>query len=662
LDKDEDQKSAYFADSTAKAPPQTQERVFLPAPAAGPATTPPVPPADSAPVTDQLVARSELLQSKLAYDANKQSRDGFKSDEPNALKSLQAAKPAEVATATPAPAPAADTRKLIRNAQLDLQVKSYQSTLDQVSALTRAAGGYVDTSSSQRGGNGKLQGTVVVKILPENLDAFLLKLRDLGEVQNQSVSTDDVTKEYFDTQARLVNSQKMELQLQELLKRENSKVSDLLAVERELGRVRGDIEQMQGQLKLYDFQVQYATVTMNIAEKDLNQAAAYLLKEQDDFSLYATDVEGAFKKARAAADQFNAQVLAANLEHLVNSDNNQVTASLVVMVAPDQIEPFLTQVRGFGRVANFTRQTQRVAKDGGDSSQPADETKTEKDKVRVQLSIRSDDDSRKQVALTVVTKDVNAALEQAKAAALANAGTEILGSSLNTSPQGASTAQLNVRVPGKEYTTLMDAFRALGRRASLSVQRNDNAGPGASGDDVPVIVTLALTDNDAPVQETSLVLSANDVDTQAQQIKKQAGDAGVEIKSSSFERQPDGSELAQMTLRLPLGHYAAFLATLQQAGKTESLSVQRDDRPDQTRPDDSAPAEIQLQVHNPPSIVPDNSGLWATLRDTFAQGFGALFGSVKVIGVIIAFLIPWVVAIVVLAWLGRRIYVWRKQR
>jgi hypothetical protein len=279
----------------------------------------------------------------------------------------------------------------------------------------------------------------------------------------------------------------------------------------------------------------------------------------------------------------------------------------------------------------------------------------------VQLSIRSDDDSRKQVALTVVTKDVNEALDQAKAAALANEGTEILGSSLNTSPQGASTAQLSVRVPGKEYTTLMDAFRATGRSASLSVQRNDNAGPGASGDDVPVIVTLALTDNDAPVQETSLVISASDVDTQAQQIKKQAGDAGVEIKSSSFERQPDGTELAQMTLRLPLGHYPAFLATLQQAGKTESLSVQRDDRPDQTRADDGAPAEIQLQIHNPAAIVPDNSGLWPTLRDTFAQGFAALFGSVKVIGVIVAFLIPWAVALVVAAWIGRRIYLWRRK-
>jgi hypothetical protein len=580
-----------------------------------------------------------------------------------AAKDALQPKPAAIPPASPANPPTpADNRKLIRNAQLDLEVKSYQAAVDQIAALTKAAGGYVDTSNSQRGGNGKLQGTVVVKVLPENLDAFLLKLRDLGEVQNQSVSTDDVTKDYFDTQARLVNSQKMEVQLQDLLKRENGKVSDLLAVERELGRVRGEIEQMQGQLKLYDFQVQYATVTMNLAEKDLNQTAAYLLKEQDNFSLYATDVEGAFQKARDAADQFKAQVLAANLEHDASADNNQVSASLDVMVAPDQIEPFLAAVRGLGRVANFTRQTQRVAKDGGDSSQPADETKTEKDKVRVQVSIRSDDDSRKHVAITVVAKTVDDALDQAKVAALANAGVEILASSLNATPQGASTAQLTVRVPGKEYSTLMDAFRALGRQASLSIQRNDNAGPGASGDDAPVIISLSLTDTDAPVQETDLTLAADDVDAQAQQIKKAAGDAGVEVKASSFERQADGTELAQMSLRLPLGKYPAFLELLKKAGKVESLSVQRTDRPDETQADATAPADIELQVHNERAIVPDNGGLWPTLRDTFGQGFAALFTSVRVIGVVVAFLAPWVFTLILCAWLGRRIYVWRKNR
>lgn len=556
--------------------------------------------------------------------------------------------------ATPAP----DTRKLIRNAQLDLEVKSFQSAMDQIAALTKGAGGYVDTSNSQKGGNGKLQGTVVVKVLPQNLDAFLLKLRDLGQVNNQSVSTDDVTKDYFDTQARLDNSRRMEEQLQDLLKHANSKVADLLQVERELGRVRGDIEQMQGQLKLYDFEVQYATVTMQMREKDMNQAAAYLLKEQDDFSLFATDVEGTFQKARQAADDFKAQVLVANLVHNSGSD---VAAELTVMVAPDQIESFLAQVRGLGRVANFTRQTQRVAKDGGDSDQPADQTLTEKDKVQVHLAIRSDDETRKQVALTVVAKAVDDALDQAKTAALANAGVEILSSSLNKTPQGQSTAQLTLRVPGKDYSTLIAAMEALGRTASLSIQRNDNSGPGANGDDAPVIISLALTDDDAPLQETEMSVIASDVDNQAQQIKKSAAAAGVEVKASSFERQPDGTELAQMTFRLPMSKYAAFIESVKALGKVESLTVRRDDRPDQTVVDDTAPAEITLQLHNQRDIVADNNGLWATMRQTFGDGAAALFGSVRVIGVVVAFLVPWVFTLVLLAWVGRRIYIWRKK-
>jgi hypothetical protein len=569
-----------------------------------------------------------------------------------------AAASAPNAAPSPADTTAIDTRKLIRNAQLDLEVKSFQAAMDQITAMTKAAGGYVDTSNSQKGGNGKLQGTVVVKVLPQNLDAFLLKLRDLGGVQNQSVSTDDVTKDYYDTQARLDNSRRMEEQLQDLLKHANSKVSDLLAVERELGRVRGDIEQMQGQLKLYDFEVQYATVTMQLREKDLNQAAAYLLREQDDFSLFATDVEGTFQKARQTADDFKAQILVANLVHNSGSD---VSAELTVMVAPDQIEPFLAQVRSLGRVANFTRQTQRVARDGGDSNEPADQALTEKDKVQVHLAIRSDDETRKQVALTVVAKAVDDALDQAKAAALANAGVEILNSSLNKTPQGQSTAQLTVRVPGKDDEALIAAFKALGRTASLSIQRNDNSGPGASGDDAPVIVSLSLTDDDTPLQETEMSVLAADVDDQAQQIKKDAAAAGVEVKGSSFERQPDGIESAQMTFRLPMSKYPAFLESLKQLGKVESLSVRRDDRPDQTVADNTAPAEISLQLHNQGEIVPDNNGLWATLRQTFGDGATALFGSVRVIGVVIAFLVPWVFTLVLLAWVGRRIYVGRRK-
>jgi hypothetical protein len=458
----------------------------------------------------------------------------------------------------PAPSDASTqepSRKLIRNAQLDLEVASFQKAVDDLTGLVKAGGGYVDSSNSQRGGNGKLQGTVVVKVLPENLDGFLLKLRDLGEIRNQAVSTDDVTRAYYDTQARLDNARRMETQLQSLLQRDNGKVSELLQVERELGRVRGEIEQMQGELKLYDFQVQYATVTISVQEKDLDQAAAYLLKETDDFSLFAHDVEAAFQQARQASDEFKGHVLMANLNHNSGSD---VSATMVVAVPPEQIDGFVARVKTLGRIDNFTRQTQRVARDGGDTNQPADEAKTEKDRVIVNLTIRSDDET--------------------------------------------------------------------------------------------------------PRQQTQLsIVAGSGIEAMAQQLKQQAATPGVEVTASSFERQTDGRESAEMTFRLPMEKVPAFMETLKRLGRVESLSVHRDDGPDQGGTDDHAPAEITLQLHNEAALVAEDNGLWATLRRTSGEGIAAFLGSVKTIGVAVAFLLPWLVALTIVAWIGRRIYVARRK-
>jgi len=619
--------------------------------------------ADLQQIQEQLQAtKAKLTTDKLesAAKADEAAKNTNLFSDAQKLARNDAAIPApQLAPGTPAaePAPVIDTRKLIRNAQLDLEVKNYQIAVDEITTLTKQAGGYVDTSNSQKGGNGKLQGTVVAKVLPQNLDAFLLKLRDLGELRNQSVSTDDVTKDYFDTTARLENSRKMEIQLQELLKRNNGKVSELLQVEREIGRVRGDIEQMQGQLKLYDFQVQFATVTINMREKDLNQAAAYLLKEQDQFALFASNVEDTFQQTRKTADDFKAQILSANLNH---ESGSNVSADMVIMVAPEQIEPFLEKLRALGRVANFTRETQRVARDGGDSDRPADQTLTEKDKVQVQISIRSDDESRKQVGMTVVTQAVDTALDEAKTTALDNAA-EILSSSLNKTPQGESAGQLSVRVPGKNFNTLIKAYRALGRTASFSLRREDNSGPGVNNDEAPVIISLSLTDTDAPVQVAEMSVLGGDIDTQSQQLKRDAAAAGVQVTGSNFSREPNGMEVAMLIFRMPISKYPSFVEGLKKLGHVESLTVQRNDRPDQTRPDDNAPVEIGLRLHNQGDIVADNNGLWATLRKTFGEGAGALFGSVRVIGVLVAYVIPWVLSVGLVAWVGRRIYIWKKK-
>jgi Domain of unknown function (DUF4349) len=276
----------------------------------------------------------------------------------------------------------------------------------------------------------------------------------------------------------------------------------------------------------------------------------------------------------------------------------------------------------------------------------------------VQLTIQSDNQSQKQVALTVVTSTVDDALDKAKKAALASPGAEILSSSLNKTPDGPATAQVSVRVPGKNYAGLLEALRALGRTSFFSLQRDDNTGPNASDDDTPVTISLTLTDEEAPLQQTELAVRSTDIDARAQQLKKDATAAGVEVKTSGFERQPNGTETAQMTFQLPISKYAPFLEKLKGLGQVDSLTVQRQDRPGQG---EDVPAQINLRLYSEGQIIGEDNGLWANLRRTFGEGAQALFDSVRMIGVMAAFLLPWIFLLGLAAWVVRRIYVARRK-
>src|SRR5438046_9824219 len=161
-----------------------------------------------------------------------------------------------------------------------MKIVSFYDAIQKITAYDNEERGYVATTNSEKQANGKLRGQVVVKVLPENLDRFLQKLRGLGELKNQTLGTEDVTKAYFDTDARLKNAHVMEQRLIDMLKTKTGKGADLLQVEKELARVREEIEKMQGELKYWDSQVQFATVTISLAEKGMEEPATFLLKER----------------------------------------------------------------------------------------------------------------------------------------------------------------------------------------------------------------------------------------------------------------------------------------------------------------------------------------------------------------------------------------------
>lgn len=451
-----------------------------------------------------------------------------------AQRADQAASETPVASAEP-------TRKLIRNASVELEVARFDAAAQSVADLARAASGYVATQNSARRPNGKMSGALAVKVPPPALDGFLKQLRALGEVRSQTLGTQDVTKAYFDTDARLKNARVMEQRLVELLRDTKGRVSDLLQVERELGRVREQIERMQGELKLWDSLAAFATVNVQLFEKDLNEAAAYRLHERATLALATADVEATFAAAKKVAADEKASVTRSNV---TRDGSGNATAVLGLMIPPGASDAAIERLKALGHVLDFRRETERVARDGREN---APDAKVDRAPVETTVTIRSQDQS--------------------------------------------------------------------------------------------------------PTQRTRLRLETGSVETAVDALRRFAAEQKIEIRDSSFSQQPDGRQSASLRFLLPLDADKSLLAQISAQGTVKDLAVERTDAPGAAA---VAPrAEVSLTVTPPPRLVADENGLAATLRRTFGQAVAALAWSVRMIGVALAFLAPWVAGIAVLFAGGR---------
>jgi RNA polymerase sigma factor (sigma-70 family) len=463
------------------------------------------------------------------------------------MEAFVASSEVEEAPQSPLEAPAAVSanRKLIRNATVELEIVSFDDAVQKITAFANEERGYVATTSSEKQANGKRKGEIVVKVLPENLDRFLQKVRSLGELKNQTLGTEDVTKAYFDTDARLKNAHVMEQRLIDMLKTKTGKVSDLLQVEKELARVREEVEKMQGELKYWDSLVQFATVTISLAEKDMEEPAAFLLKERAQLALYAPDVEKIYNDVKDLASP-KVQITNAQL----NRDySGRVSARVSMLIAPEESDAMIGQVKGLGRVENFQVQTERVAQGGSGISENA---KTKRDKV-----------------------------------------------------------ELNI--------------------------------------------TISREEQEQAFQQTTLRIRTSSVDEKAKELGALAEKQSGRIRTSTFNRNPDGREVADVSLRVPMKNYSALMQSLNSLGKVENVSVQRQDRTGEQIDEANAPAHISIQVYSQGNIVSQERGLFATLRRTLAQSAGAIMWSLRMIGVAIAFLAPWTIAVVGAIWIIKRI-------
>lgn len=185
------------------------------------------------------------------------------------------------------PQPADATRRIVYRADVDIVVEQFDPVPAQIDESVKAHGGYIAESRITGSQGFPRSGRWTVRIPVNRFVEFLAVVQRLGEVRTISSTSDDVTAEYYDIEARIRNKQQEEERLLELLADATGKLDEILSVERELSRVRGEIEQSQGRLRMMKDVTELTTVTIAVGEvKDYvpEQTPGYVTRIQRAWS------------------------------------------------------------------------------------------------------------------------------------------------------------------------------------------------------------------------------------------------------------------------------------------------------------------------------------------------------------------------------------------
>jgi hypothetical protein len=158
-------------------------------------------------------------------------------------------------------------RKIVYKATLSLVVEDFGVTEKSITDMVAAAGGYVAQFREDRTLGDLRGGQWVLRVPVEQFEKVLDGAGKLGVTQRRDVQSEDVSEEYVDLSARLKSKQGIEARLLELVQTKTDEVRDILSVETELGRVREEIERVEGRLRYLADRVALTTITIDAREQ-----------------------------------------------------------------------------------------------------------------------------------------------------------------------------------------------------------------------------------------------------------------------------------------------------------------------------------------------------------------------------------------------------------
>jgi hypothetical protein len=476
---------------------------------------------------------------------------------------------------TQPPPSAVNPRKIvIRSGDVEFEVDSFDTAVATVTRLVTAIkDGFVATVNSEKLANGKVRGTIVVRVPPERLDGLVLDLRKElgknGELRSQRIGSQDITKQYTDLESRLRAARAMEERLLQIIKTGKGEIKDLLNAEKELGVWRTRIEEIEGELRYYRNLVALSTLSITLVEKEIRAPFEISATEQVRMNIEVEDVEKAQKDALAAVTAAKGRITRSELKQ---QGAGQLSAVLEFEVGPEAAATVRDRLKQLGQVVVFDLDRLQKAEGG---SGPAAGAKLKQHDTRFAVIIYNlaSVTPRETVTIQLAAVDAEAAYKEILGR-IQKASGRVITSNLGGQRSEQTKGTIDSEVKTAEADAFLQALKEQGEVISFQVSENPDTQNVTRSKRRFLITVYAL--GALPPRETSVVqLAARNVAASYRAMQEAVRKVKGRILLARLNEHDRQNVTAQLNLEVRRQDEGATLAALAAAGDVISRNVTR---------------------------------------------------------------------------------------
>ncbi len=460
-------------------------------------------------------------------------------------------------SATAAPKPASKPlQKIIKTAELKIEVRKFAPASARVDGLVTRFGGFYADSSVQQNDDHTTSARFVIRVPQRNFEALYAALKQIGKVKAENAKGEDVTAQYADIDARIRNAQHLEKRLLALLeeKRRKDKMSEILEVEREIARVRQEVEKYQGRMRVMQDKISLGTIYLSLSEPRRSVPHGSIDLEADDV-----------------------QQAGAGLDNLVRSAGGRVIRRDISRNAEGGLRMEMTlelPLSAYGKVVTGMHRLGRVVSQdlqGYNLAPAVQDPGAAAVNGTLQVTMREPGMQQPAGSARIEVRTLKEAAQTI--AGLIGQYQASVKSREEQRVDGGANATYVLRVPRKNYGAVANALSTIGRVADRQFRGVDVVSRGGRWGEVLCDMTLVLFERSRQQPTATASISTPSLDAAAQKIRALLASVDGQVKSHVEQRRPQGGGSASYVLRCRRARFAEMIGGLAGVGRVVNQQV-----------------------------------------------------------------------------------------